>query len=200
MTPPIRFVFGLHLHQPVGNFGHVFEEHVRDVYLPFLTHVKECGFLPVAIHMSGPLLEWLERHDARVLDLIGNLTSSGQIELLLAGYYEPILAVIPREDRLEQIAWLRAALERRFGAHATGLWLTERVWEPNLAADLADAGVEFAIVDDRHLLVSGVGRERLHAPLWTESDGKRIALFAIDERLRYLIPFQPPQDTLNYLT
>ncbi len=196
----IRFVFGLHLHQPVGNFGHVFEDHVRDVYLPFLTHAKDSGLLPVSLHISGPLLDWLERHDTRVLDLIGNLTSQGKIELLLAGYYEPVLAVIPREDRLEQIAWMRSALERRFGAHATGLWLTERVWEPNLAADLADAGVEFVIVDDRHFLVSGVGRDRLHAPLWTESDGKRLALFAIDERLRYLIPFQPPHDTLAYLT
>ncbi|MGH7693707.1 MAG: alpha-amylase/4-alpha-glucanotransferase domain-containing protein, partial [Gemmatimonadaceae bacterium] len=197
---PIRFVFGLHLHQPVGNFGHVFEDHVRDVYLPFLTHAKDTGLLPVAIHMSGPLLDWLERYDTRVLDLIGNLTSQGKIELLLAGYYEPVLAVIPREDRLEQIAWMQQAIERRFGVRATGLWLTERVWEPNLAADLADAGVEFVIVDDRHFLVSGVGRERLHAPLWTESDGKRLALFAIDERLRYLIPFQPPRDTLAHLT
>ncbi len=197
---PIRFVFGLHLHQPVGNFGHVFEDHVRDVYLPFLTHVKETGLLPVAIHMSGPLLDWLERHDTRVLDVIGNLTSEGKIELLLAGYYEPILAVIPREDRLQQIAWMRAALERRFGTRASGLWLTERVWEPGLAADLAEAGVEYAIVDDRHFLVSGVEGDRLHAPMWTESDGKRLALFAIDERLRYLIPFQPPSETLAYLT
>lgn len=197
---PIRFVFGLHLHQPVGNFGYVFEDHVRDVYLPFLTHAKDAGLLPIAIHMSGPLLDWLERHDTRVLDLIGDLTSQGKIELLLAGYYEPVLAVIPHEDRLEQVAWMRSALERRFGVHATGLWLTERVWEPNLAADLADAGVDFVIVDDHHFLVSGVGRERLHAPLWTESDGKRVALFAIDERLRYLIPFQPPQDTLKHLT
>jgi alpha-amylase len=197
---PIRFVFGLHLHQPVGNFGHVFEDHVRDVYLPFLTHAKDSGLLPVAIHMSGPLLDWLERYDTRVLDLIGNLTSQGKIELLLAGYYEPVLAVIPRDDRLEQIAWMQHAIERRFGARATGLWLTERVWEPNLAADLVDAGVAFVIVDDRHFLVSGVGRERLHAPLWTETDGKRLALFAIDERLRYLIPFQPPRDTLAYLT
>ena len=42
------------------------------------------------------------------------------------------------EDRLEQIGWMREALRRRFGVDATGLWLTERVWEPELAADLAD--------------------------------------------------------------
>ena len=43
---PIRFVFGLHLHQPVGNFGYVFEQHVRDVYRPFLEHVKDAVFSP----------------------------------------------------------------------------------------------------------------------------------------------------------
>src|SRR5213075_1644928 len=30
-------------------------------------------------------------------------------------------------------------------------------------------------------------------------DGKRVALFPIDERLRYLIPFQPPADIVAYL-
>jgi 4-alpha-glucanotransferase len=54
-------------------------------------------------------------------------------------------------------------------------------------------------VDDRHFLVSGFAREQLHAPFWTESDGKRVALFPIDERLRYLIPFRPPEETAGYL-
>ena len=33
---PIRFAFGIHLHQPVGNFDHVFAQHVEDVYRPLL--------------------------------------------------------------------------------------------------------------------------------------------------------------------
>jgi hypothetical protein len=68
-----------------------------------------------------------------------------------------------------------------------------------VAADLADAGVRYALVDDRHFLVSGFASEQLHAPFWTESDGKRVALFPIDERLRYLIPFRPPEETAAYL-
>ena len=31
MTEPIRFAFGLHLHQPVGNFDSVFEQTVSRV-------------------------------------------------------------------------------------------------------------------------------------------------------------------------
>ncbi len=33
---PIRFAFGVHVHQPVGNFDHVIEQHVREAYRPFL--------------------------------------------------------------------------------------------------------------------------------------------------------------------
>jgi alpha-amylase len=196
---PVRFVFGVHFHQPVGNFDHVFEDHLRDVYLPLVERLTEQRFLPFALHISGPLLEWLEAHAAAYLDLIGRLAADGHVELLLAGFYEPVLASLTRPDRLDQIGWMREAIRRRFGVEATGLWLTERVWEPDLAADLADAGVRYLLVDDRHFLVSGFERDRLHAPFLTESGGKRVGLFPIDERLRYLIPFRPPAEIAAYL-
>ena len=88
----IRLVFGLHLHQPVGNFDHVFEQHVHDVYRPILERLSERGFLPLVLHLSGPLLEWLEKHDTGYLDLLGKLVSDQKVELLLAGFYEPVLA------------------------------------------------------------------------------------------------------------
>lgn len=199
MPAPIRFVFGVHLHQPVGNFDSVFEQHLHDVYRPFLEKVDERGFLPIALHLSGPLLEWLESHDPAYLDMIGRLAADGKVELLCAGMYEPVLAALLRRDRVEQIIWLREALARRFGVNAAGLWLTERVWEPELAADLVDAGVRFALVDDRHFLVTGFRRDDLHVPYITESDGRQLALFPIDERLRYLVPFRPPAETAEYL-
>jgi alpha-amylase len=112
--------------------------------------------------------------------------------------YEPVLAAIPRADRTEQILWHREALRARFGAEASGLWLTERVWEPELAYDLAMAGVRYALVDDRHFLVTGFERDALHAPYRTESDGRAVTLLAIDERLRYMIPFRPPEELAAY--
>jgi hypothetical protein len=196
---PLRFAFGVHLHQPTGNFDHVFAQHVREAYAPFLQAVSERGFLPLTLHVSGPLLEWLEAHHSSYLDLVGRLAADGHLELLLAGFYEPVLASLPREDRLEQIHWMREALRRRFGVDADGLWLTERVWEPGLTADLAEAGVRYVVVDDRHFLVSGFEREQLHAPFRTESAGRRLAVLPIDERLRYLVPFQPPEDTVAHL-
>ena len=158
------------------------------------------GLAPIAVHLSGSLLEWLEGHDTAFLDALGRRVADGKVELLLAGMYEPVLAALPREDRVAQVAWLRDALQHRFGVHADGLWLTERVWEPDLASDLAAAGVRFVIVDDRHFLISGFERDRLHAHWVTEHGGARVQVFPIDETLRYLIPFRPPAEIGAYLT
>jgi alpha-amylase len=199
MPSPIRFVFGVHLHQPVGNFGYVFQQHLEEVYQPFLDLVQEEEFLPVVLHLSGPLLEWLEENGPAYLDQLARLAGDGKVELLTAGMYEPVLAALPRSDRVEQITWLRQAIKRRLGVDTPGLWLTERVWEPELAADLALAGVRYALVDDRHFLATGFERHQLHVPYLTESDGKRVSLFPIDERLRYLIPFREPEETAAHL-
>ncbi|HEV8356199.1 MAG TPA: alpha-amylase/4-alpha-glucanotransferase domain-containing protein [Gemmatimonadales bacterium] len=199
MTAPIRFAFGLHLHQPVGNFDHVFEQHLEDVYRPLLRQVIGGGLAPATLHLSGPLLDWLLAHDAPYLDELARMVSDGKVELLLGGYDEPILAVLPREDRLEQIGRMRDALRSRFGVDTGGLWLTERVWEPDLAGDLHDAGVRYALVDDRHFLVAGFDRAELHRPWRTEHGGRSLALFPIDETLRYLVPFRPPSEFAEYL-
>ena len=136
---PIRFAFGIHIHQPVGNFDHVLEQHVNEVYEPLLRALVEREFFPIALHLSGPLLEWLERRGGTYLDLVGRLVAEGRIEMLLAGMYEPLLIAIPPRDRVEQIEWMREAVRARFGVTAHGLWLTERVWEPELPADAGEA-------------------------------------------------------------
>lgn len=198
-APPVLFAFGVHLHQPVGNFDSVFEDHLARVYRPLLDALRTGGALPVTFHVSGPLLDWLGSRAPDWLDTLGTLAADGRVELLLSGYDEPILAALSREDRAEQIGRMREALRGRFGVEATGLWLTERVWEPDLAADLAASGVEYVLVDDRHFLVAGFEREQLHQAWRTEADGSGLTVFPIDERLRYLIPFRPAREFEQYV-
>lgn len=199
MTEPLRFAFGVHLHQPVGNFDSVFEQHLAEVYQPLLDAMVTGHFFPITLHISGPLIDWMEQHSHDWLDQVGRLAADGKLELLASGYDEPILAMLPRADRREQVERMREALRRRFGVDARGLWLTERVWEPDLAADLADAGITHTLVDDRHFLVAGHRREELHRPWLTEANDQRLSLLAIDEKLRYLIPFRPPEELADYL-
>jgi len=50
---PVGFVFGVHLHQPVGNFDHVFADHLRDVYRPLVERLAERRFFPFTLHISA---------------------------------------------------------------------------------------------------------------------------------------------------
>lgn len=194
----VRFVFGLHLHQPWGNFDHVVKEHVDQVYRPILTFLEDRELLPMALHASGPLLEWLETHDVPLHDRIGRLANEGTAELLTAGLYEPILAALSRADRAEQLEWMGDYLKRRFGVTPRTAWLTERVFESDLIPELARAGVENLLVDDWHLMAGGLSRTSLHGHYRTEGDGHPLTLVPIHESLRYLVPFQPADAIRDY--
>jgi alpha-amylase len=121
------------------------------------------------------------------------------VELLGGAYYEPILPAISEADRLGQIRKLSDALRRRFGRAPTGLWLAERVWEPDLPGSLHLAGVGYTLLDDTHFLSAGADPEELDGAYLTEDRGHVIAVFPISKKLRYLVPFRPPEETLEFL-
>lgn len=196
---PLRFVFVLHNHQPVGNDPRVIGEVARVAYRPLLEALAAVPWFRHSLHLSGPLLEWLERSDAAYLDRLGEMVARGQVELLTGGLYEPVLASIPSEDRRAQIAGLSERLRRRFGVVPQGLWLTERAWEPQLVPDLAAAGVRYVLMDDRAFLAAGFPREALTSYFLTEEGGARLAIFPIDQHLRLLIPWHPVPETRAYL-
>jgi len=195
----LRFLLVLHNHQPLGNFDDVIQGLMDKAYRPFLEAIRDRPALKLTLHVSGPLLLWLERRASDYLDLVGELVQRGQVELLMGGLYEPILAAIPYEDRVAQIDLMRERLRSRFGVRPRGLWLAERVWDPAIIPALAAAGVTYVLMDDRAFLASGFSADRLHDYYLTEADGRTVAVFPIDKALRYLIPFRPPTEIEDYL-
>jgi len=127
------------------------------------------------------------------------MVERGQVELLTGGYYEPILAVIPDDDKLGQIRKLSDFIEEEFNLQPVGLWLAERVWEPHLPKTLSEAGVRYTIVDDTHFKYSGLNEEDLSGYYLTEEEGCLLALFSSSRFLRYSIPFKEPEETIGYL-
>src|SRR2546430_17175365 len=87
----------------------------------------------LAMHYSGPLLDWLEGSQREFFPRLGALVARGQVELMSGGYYEPILAIVPDDDKDGQIRMMSDYLRSRFPARTTSLWIAERVLEPHLA-------------------------------------------------------------------
>lgn len=189
----------LHNHQPIGNFDHVIAEAYEKSYKPFLKMLLEFPQVRLSLHTSGCLLEWCETHQKGYLDLVGKLHDRGQIELIGGAFYEPVLAAIPRDDALEHFERMSAYLKMRFGAKPRGAWLPERVWEPDLAGLLVEAGVEYISMDDDLFLAAGHMPEELNGYFITDSHNGPLAMFPNHSALRYAIPFEEPEVTFDYI-
>lgn len=188
MKKPLRFLFAVHCHQPVGNFGEVFKKAFDECYEPLLAEFDKHPGFKLSLHFSGPLLEHMEVRRRGCRDLVSRLVGRGQVEMLGGGFYEPILAVIPEEDRLGQLGMMSRWLEEHFGRRPRGVWLTERVWEPHIAGTLARAGIEYTLLDEEHFHYAGV--KDIHTSYLTEDEGLPLRVFPIDKKLRYMIPFR----------
>jgi alpha-amylase len=195
----VRLILALHDHQPVGNFDSVFEAAYRDSYLPFLEVLEGYPEIPFVLHTSGPLLEWLVENRPEYIERLRALVQAGRVEVLGGGFYEPILTMIPHRDRVGQIRGFADYLQDLFGTRVRGMWVPERVWEQHLVSALAEAGVEYTILDDFHFQRAGLGESELLGYYLTEDAGRLLKIFPGSERLRYLLPFQEPHSTYEYL-
>ncbi len=189
----------IHSHQPVGNFDHVIEDAYQKSYAPFVRALYTHPRIHLSLHFSGILLEWLEKRHPEYFQQLRELTERGQIELVGGGYYEPILPAIPDADKIAQLRKLADYLRQHFGAEPRGAWIAERVWEPTLPLPLAQAGIEYVVLDDTHFLAAGLEPWQLHGSFMTEEDGHPLLLVPSEKALRYTIPFQEPAETLRVL-
>jgi len=194
-----KLAFGLHNHQPVGNFEAVFEEAHQRAYLPFIETVAERENIRFSLHQSGILWRWQEKAHPEYFQAVGKLVDSGRVELMTGGFYEPILISVPERDALGQIAMLNKYVKDHFETDPTGLWLTERIWEPHLPKLLSQSGVKYLPIDDTHFIYAGLEHAQLSGPYVTESEGHALTLLPIQKRLRYLIPFGTVEEVIEEL-
>ena len=136
----ISLTLVLHNHQPVGNFGFVFEECYQQSYGPMLDALERHPGVRLGLHYTGPLLDWFKAERPEVIERLRALVERNQVEVLGGGYYEPVLASLREDDRVGQLTKMADEIESRVGRRPGGAWLAERVWEPDVPKALAKAG------------------------------------------------------------
>jgi 4-alpha-glucanotransferase len=195
----ISFILALHNHQPEGNLPEVFDRAFASAYEPFIRELESFPEMKVTLHYSGILLNWLRENRPQFMSRLRGLIANGQVEMMGGAFYEPILTMIPDEDKIGQIKKLSSFIRDNFGVEAVGAWVAERVWEPHLALSLAEAGILYTVLDDAHFHNVGFSEEDTLHYYRTEEAGARLSVFPISEKMRYLIPFAQPQETIDYL-
>ena len=199
MNKKVSLLFGVHAHQPAGNFEFVIDDAHARCYKPFLETVYAYPEFKLSVHFSGWLLDYLLKRFPDDMAKLREMVARGQVEMFGGGDTEPVLASIPERDRRSQLAALSNRLEGSLGERPSGAWLTERVWESSVASSLSDSAIRYVTVDDYHFLCAGKRGEELTGYFSTEESGSRLDLFPISEALRYRIPFSTASETIQYL-
>lgn len=189
----------IHNHQPVGNFGWVFEEGFQKSYLPMVECLERHPSIRLALHYTGPLRDWILALRPDFFPRVRALVERGQVEIMTGGYYEPVLVALPEADQRGQIQKLNDAVEADFGVAPSGLWLAERVWEPHLPRVLAESGIAYTIVDDSHFKSVGHVDDDLLGTYVAEEQGHTLKILPTSMGLRYSIPWGKVEDVIAWL-
>ena len=195
----IHLALGLHNHQPVGNWDHVIEDAYQHSYLPFIDVLERHPAIRLTIHYDGHLLTWLDARHPEFIKRLRLLVARGQLELLSGGFYEPMLAIIPDDDKVGQIRRLSETVRQLTGYEPVGMSLAGRVWEPHLAKPIAEAGIQYAVLDDTPFKAAGLRDDELLGYYATEEQGELLAMFPTSRELRAMIPFQTPERVIEWL-
>ena len=195
----ISLTLVLHNHQPVGNFGFVFEDNYTKAYEPMLAALQRHPGVRLGLHYTGPLLDWFKAYKPEALEQLRLLVDRGQVEMLGGGYYEPVLASLREVDRVGQLTRMADEVQSLFGGRPRGAWLAERVWEPDVPTSLVKAGYTYTVVDDAHFRAAAIPAERHWGSYSTDDQGYRVLVFGSEQGLRYRIPFRPVEEVIEYL-
>ena len=192
----VYFLFGIHNHQPVGNDPFVFNKVFEDCYQPFIDILKGFPEIKCNIHISGPLYDWILANHYEYIETLKEMSKRGQIEIAGGAYYEPILPMISDRDKLAQIRLMNDFIKKEFGKAPAGMWLAERVWEPQLASIVNRARLKYTFLDDVHFRSAGICDQELTGYYTTENNARSIAVFPINKTLRFKIPFSKAEESV----
>jgi len=183
----ITLVLGSHAHIPYGAETSEFEKVYTGLVKPFISGLCKFPHIQAALHYSGVLLYWIERSHPEMIMSIAELVNRKQVEILGGGFYEPMLPIIPLQDKIGQIELLTTYLRKQFGKRPQGCWIPGFAWEQGLVSPLAACGMGFTFLSERQFTLDGGGRSAalasLASPCICEDQGKVITVFPVMQSL-----------------
>jgi alpha-amylase len=195
----IRLIAGTHNHIPLGLAQDAAERRYQEAFKPLLSVLYRYPDFPVTLHYSGILMEWLEESHPEFLTLLGEMVKRGQVEVLGGGYYDPILPLIPTNDKLGQLEKMTTWLRVKFETRPRGCWIAENVWEPSLTSILRASGLDYTFVEDGQFRIAGASGGAMWHPAIAEDQGKIITVFPLASGLAALAGSAPPAHGIAWL-
>ena len=132
------------------------------------------------ISFSGVMLEWYEKKHPEVIDVLKELTSRKQVEILGGGFYNPLLPLLLPVDRLGQIELMQSVLRQSLGKRPRGIRLSQNAWEPQLVQCFNSHEFEYVFLDSD--IISKKSSSGVFNPHIVEDAGKTITVIPVSQK------------------
>jgi len=179
----INLILGSYAHVPFGAPDHDFENAYENILKPFISNLYKYPRIQAVLHYSGVFLYWIERSHGELFMLLSDMVSRRQVELLGGGFYEPMLPLIPLQDKIGQIEMFTTYLRKHFGKKPLGCWIPALAWEQNLTGPLSACGMGYTFLSEDQFIKAGVKPNELYSPCLTEDQGKLVTVFPVFQSL-----------------
>ena len=121
--------------------GRDFERLYNSIYKPLLSFLYSHPKVLFSFNFSGPQLSFLNDVYPESIDILRELTSRHQVEVLGGGYYTPLFPLLFPVDRSGQIEKMTSLLRATVGKRPLGMSLFASVWDPSLVTVLQSCGM-----------------------------------------------------------
>jgi hypothetical protein len=200
MTNRLSIILGSHNHIPYGAGDEDGERIYATRLKPFIQALNQFPKIPAVLHYSGTLLTWLEANHPEMLSILEDLAARKQVEILGGGFYEPMMPLLPHNDKVGQIELLTAYLRKKFGKRPQGCWIPPAAWEQQLVGVLGACGMGYTFLEESRFIAAGFSGAAPCVPCVSEHQGKIAVVFPLSERLRDAFAVQDAGQVLDQLT
>lgn len=158
----------------------VFDKDYKDVYKPALKFLYSHPAFRFSFCFNGVQLSFLQKKYPEFLEILRQLISRKQVEVIGGGYYDPVFPLLLPMDRTGQIEKYTSLIRALTGKRPRGAVLCGSIWDYSLITTFSTCGMDYVFLDD-----SLIPSEKLKfAPLVMSDKGKSISILPFSQGLK----------------
>lgn len=150
------------------------ENFYQKILKPLLTYLYYHPKVCLIFSFNGRQISWIKENHSEAIEVLKDLTSRQQVELLGGGYHSPIFPLLFPVDRSAQIESMTSILKDTVGKRPYGMSLFGSIWDPSLITTFQSCGMEYVVLDSTLVPSSKTS----YVPVITNDQGRNIKVIS----------------------
>lgn len=173
----------------------IFEKDYENVYKPAAKFLYSHPEFRMSFAFNGVQIDFLQKEYPEFIEILRELISRRQIEILGGGYYDPAFPLLFPMDRTGQIEFLTSTLRSVTGKRPRGITLCASIWDYSLVSCFYNCGMDYVLLDDSLI----PDEKQKFVPLIMSDKGKTISILPLYQEFKPEIQYDP-RDYLNLIS